>query len=31
MCNGIKDLGSKEGTEIVKNLNQKLKDENSNS
>jgi len=25
MCNGIKDLGSKEGTEIVKNLNQKLK------
>ena len=31
MCNGIKDLVSKEGTEIVKNLNQKLKDENSNS
>jgi hypothetical protein len=27
MCNGVKDLGSKEGSELVEKLNQKLKDE----
>jgi hypothetical protein len=27
MCNGVKDLVSKEGSELVEKLNQKLKDE----
>jgi hypothetical protein len=27
MCNGVKDLGSKVGSELVEKLNQKLKDE----
>jgi hypothetical protein len=27
MCNGVKDLGSIEGSELVEKLNQKLKDE----
>ena len=27
MCNGVKDLESKEGSELVEKLNQKLKDE----
>lgn len=31
MCNGVKDLGSDEGRKLVENLNQKLKNENSNS